>query len=119
MPYHPNPDISNNQAPIYDVSLSYEAHGKCHNTTVLSSHTGITTFVAGQDNFGEGNGWKVVFLENTTCSSFVTTNIPLTQSAAFTHESFMFVKGLEVMADITNMRIIEGTCIIYKNCNQS
>lgn len=119
MPYHPNPDISNNQAPIYDVSLSYEAHGKCHNTTVLSSHTGITTFTADDDSFGQGNGWKVVFLENTTLSSFVTTNIPSSQSAAFTHESFMFVRGLEIMADITSMRVIEGTCIIYKNCNQS
>ena len=117
--YHPPEMITANQAPIISADLKYENHGKCKKTTVLSNHTGITTFVAGQDDFGEGNGWKVVFLEETTLALITTNNIPATETAAFTSVGFSFAVGTEIMADIVRLRIIEGTCIIYKNCNQS
>ena len=117
--YHPPEMITANQAPIISADLIYENHGKCKKTTILSSHTGITTFVAGDDNYGDAHGWKVVFLESTTISQITTNNIPEEETLAFTSVGFSFAVGTEVMADIVRLRIIEGTCIIYKNCSQS
>jgi len=122
MPYHPNPDISNNQAPIYDASLSYENHGKCFNSIILSQYgeEPIQVFNGGFDS-SPHNGWKVVFLQRTTVTSFKANNINdiYTNQINGNPGGVTFESGTEIMADITKVEITSGMCIIYMNCQQS
>ena len=122
MPYHPNPDITNNQAPIYDASLSYENHGKCFGSVILSVYgeEPIKEFIAGNDTTPH-SGWKVVFLARTTVTRFEANNIHevFTNQITSNVNGVVFDTGVEIMADITRLDITTGICIIYMNCQQS
>tara|TARA_R100000654_G_scaffold20855_3_gene42107 strand:- start:4038 stop:4409 length:372 start_codon:yes stop_codon:yes gene_type:complete len=123
MPYHPNPDINNNQAPIYDASLSYENHGKCFNSVILSGRYGfepIRTFRAGVAETPH-HGWKVVFLQKSTVTFLEANNIDdaYTNQINTNQGGVIFDAGIEIMADIKRIEISQGLCIIYMNCQQS
>ena len=50
--YHPSKMISNNSAPILTADLSYENHGKCGKTWVISNTREFNFFNSGETPSG-------------------------------------------------------------------
>ena len=133
--YHPQKQISNNQATIYTADLSYEAHGKCGCQTIILTNLGeepVTSWDAAAPNLQPGlpnsvvcsdvsNVYKIVALANTKFRSVAANNLATnnTNNLVFGVSGFILKTGSEMLADFTAMRIISGMLILYRDCNQS
>ena len=126
MTYFPPKMITNNAAPPIAADLAYEAHGKCGcETIILCSKVGGDT-IWDSANPGTGiegctdssNAWKVVALEDSTFRGVTASNLSATSVIALT-TLFTFKVGSEILADFSYVRILTGTVIIYRDCEQS
>ena len=126
MTYFPPKIITNNAAPPIAADLAYEAHGKCGcETVILCSKAGGLT-IWDSDNPGtevEGctdssHVWKAVALEDSVIRGCVATNLSVASVNALI-TVFSFKVGSEILADFTYFRIVTGTVILYRDCDQS
>ena len=62
--------------------------------------------------------WKIVALEDTVFRGLTATNLSTVSVNALT-TIFTFKVGSEIMADFTYIRILTGTIILYRDCDQS
>lgn len=124
MARYKEPDnITNNIAPIYEASLSYEAHGKCGTTVVLKG---------GEDWSPSGdapNAWKLVVLNNgsslansqvTIFTEFTSANMSSGHDEAV--KTGKYSSGTEIMANITALTLQEVEdmrVILYMDCDNS
>ena len=106
----PEANITNNTAPIYEASLTYESHGKCGTTEVLGAGEDFNPALNGS------NAWKIVFLKQTVLNAFTAGNISGDDGDKL---ATTFDAGIEIMANITGFSITSGLVIVYKDCPNS
>ena len=122
--YHPPKIITTQASPAITADLAYENHGKCGKTWVISNARDCNFFFA-EETESRVNGWKVVFIHDTTVIQFRAENMNTAQSELLgTNLSpVIHPAGSEIMANITSIviddRAEKGLAIIYRDCQQS
>ena len=125
MAYSPPKMITNNASPILSADLAYEAHGKCGSTWVIDISSRLNGTFNASATPSKTNGWKVVFVHDTTVKVFIADNMNTAQSDMLGSiaRGVIHPAGSEIMADISNIEIDEragsGLAIIYRDCTQS
>jgi hypothetical protein len=127
--YHPPKIITTNAAPAITADLAYEVNGKCGCQTVILSgdftKLWIGTDPAGQPDVGGcvdySNVYRVVALANTKFRGLRATNIAQEHldQLVFQNTSFILKTDSEILANFTNIEILSGTLMLYRDCNQS
>ena len=128
--YHPPKIITNNAAPVISADLAYEVNGKCGCQTIILSGDSTRGWNAA-DPSGQpivdgcvdySNVYKIVALENTKFRGLRATNISQLQmdaSLVFGVSGFIFKMHSEMLADFTDIDILSGTLMLYRDCSQS
>ena len=125
MAYSPPKMITNNASPILSADLAYEAHGKCGATWVINTSSRANGIFNATETTSKINGWKVVFVHDTTVKVFIADNMNTAQSDMLGSiaSSVIHPAGSEIMADISIIEIDDradsGLAIIYRDCTQS
>lgn len=134
--YHPSETITNNQATINTADLAYESHGKCGCQTIILSdlpeeeptkkweadrpqdQPSIPGTTICEDY---SHVYKIVALSNTKFRGLKAENIAQDQLDAlvFSTGAFKLMAGHEILANFVEVEINSGTCILYRNCQQS
>ena len=133
--YHPPKMITTNAAPAITADLAYEGHGKCGCQTIILSDIspeGVTPVLEWDATNPDAQPslpscddyshvYKIVALVDTKFRTLTTTNIPADAIAPLlvTSGAFVLQTGSEILADFTFVRITAGTCILYRDCDQS
>tara|TARA_R110000824_G_scaffold202163_2_gene386389 strand:+ start:77 stop:463 length:387 start_codon:yes stop_codon:yes gene_type:complete len=125
--YHPPKMITNNAAPVLSADLAYEVNGKCGCETIVLSDTPDGELIWDSENPGidsvpnctdYSHVYKIVALANTNFRTVLATNLSV-KSVMQLETGFSFKTGSELLADFTYIRIISGTIILYRDCEQS
>jgi len=125
--YHPPKIITNNASPVLSADLAYEGHGKCGCETIVLSDTpdgalewdAANPLVDSVPNCTDySHVYKIVSLANTNFRTVLATNLSALSEFQLT-TGFSFKTGSEILADFTYIKIISGTIILYRDCEQS
>tara|TARA_R100001244_G_scaffold14769_2_gene16371 strand:- start:26 stop:358 length:333 start_codon:yes stop_codon:yes gene_type:complete len=104
--------LSNNVATIYSADLMYEQNCKCGITEVIVTGQSFTSGTHGDE------GWKMVCVVDSTINeSFEITNISAADCLKLAALTWM--KGDEILGQITAFGCMEGGWIVYKDCKLS
>ena len=131
--YHPVKMITNNEAPVLTADLAYENHGKCGCQTIILSDLpegGTKAWEAGRPSaqpslptecLDYSNVYRVVALSNTKFRALEIANVATIQTSAllFSTGGFVLKTGSEILANFTEIEILSGTLMLYRDCNQS
>ena len=130
--YHPPKMITNNAAPILSADLAYEGHGKCGCQTIILSDEGLEEHKEWYANLPAGQPtitgcvdystvYKIVALENSKFRALTATNLAPSHISALLHgdSGYIFKTDSEIMANFTEVEILTGTIILYRDCSQS
>ena len=122
--YHPPKIITTQASHAIAADLAYEVNGKCGKTWVITNARDYNTFLASATP-SLTNGWKVVFIHDTTVIGFRAENMNTAQSDLLGTAAAPVVHpaGSEIMANIASIviddRALTGLAIIYRDCEQS
>ena len=130
--YHPPKMITSNSAPAITADLAYEVNGKCGCQTIILSDGDLGTKEwAASEPQGQpelegcsdySNVYKIVALANTKFRVLRANNIAQSQmdrSLLFSNSSFILKMNSEMLADFTFIEILQGTLMLYRDCDQS
>ena len=129
--YHPPKMITSNSAPAITADLAYEVNGKCGCQTIILSDGDLGTKVwnasephrqpelEGCSDYS--SVYRIVALANTKFRGLSANNIAQSQmdTLTFGNAGFILKMHSEMLADFTFIEILQGTLMLYRDCDQS